>query len=312
MFPACYGLANPLCAHISRMIVVERGLNILGAPIAERPAQPGFRRRTDGPYTWISFLKAFILSNPRVAATFTVLRATVSGTLVPPYAGPFLFMALTEHARDTTEPETSALPPRPRFNGACPLSSAADRPMPAKNAGSSITVTCASARSQDASATRLTLTPGNRVADSIPAVSPASARATPPKRSTRPVATSKRHGWCFYRSELRPTFRNGAMRERLDGREVPPLRSRRADAARLEAVARCGGLVKSRQGWKRPFDDPIPLLRGHQLVTLKDAAKLYPEASQGRAGSRGVAGRGRSLAAGRRTQQPTMIGVLAC
>src|SRR6267154_770439 len=76
MFPACYGLANPLCAHISRMIVVERGLNILGAPIAERPAQPGFRRRTDGPYTWISFLKAFILSNPRAAATFTVLRAT--------------------------------------------------------------------------------------------------------------------------------------------------------------------------------------------------------------------------------------------
>src|SRR5258708_38874624 len=58
------------------MIVVERGLNILSAQIAERPAQPGFRRRTDGPYTWISFLKAFILSNPRVAATFTVLRAT--------------------------------------------------------------------------------------------------------------------------------------------------------------------------------------------------------------------------------------------
>src|SRR5467141_4437917 len=58
------------------MIVVERGLNILSAQIAERPAQPGFRRRTDGPYTWISFLKAFILSNPRAAATFTVLRAT--------------------------------------------------------------------------------------------------------------------------------------------------------------------------------------------------------------------------------------------
>jgi hypothetical protein len=58
------------------MIVVARGLNILGAQIADRPAQPGFRRRTDGPYTWISFLKAFILSNPRVAATFTVLRAT--------------------------------------------------------------------------------------------------------------------------------------------------------------------------------------------------------------------------------------------
>ena len=77
MFPACYGLAMTRYALIfGRMIVIERGLNILGAQIAERPAQPDFRRRTDGPYTWISFLKAFILSNPRVAATFTVLRAT--------------------------------------------------------------------------------------------------------------------------------------------------------------------------------------------------------------------------------------------
>src|SRR6267378_390712 len=40
----------------------------------------------------------------------------LSGTLVPPYAGPFLFMAWTEHPRDTTGPETSALPLRPRFN----------------------------------------------------------------------------------------------------------------------------------------------------------------------------------------------------
>jgi hypothetical protein len=29
--------------------------------------------------------------------------------------------------------------------------------------------------------------------------------------------------------------------------------------------------MKSRQGWKRPFGDPIPLPRGRQLVTLKDA-----------------------------------------
>jgi hypothetical protein len=25
------------------------------------------------------------------------------------------------------------------------------------------------------------------------------------------------------------------------------------------------------RGWKRPFDDPIPLLRGRHLVTLEDA-----------------------------------------
>jgi hypothetical protein len=30
--------------------------------------------------------------------------------------------------------------------------------------------------------------------------------------------------------------------------------------------------MKSPQGWKRPFDDPIPLPRGRHLVTLKDAA----------------------------------------
>jgi hypothetical protein len=29
--------------------------------------------------------------------------------------------------------------------------------------------------------------------------------------------------------------------------------------------------MKSPQGWKRPFDDPIPLARGRQLVTLEDA-----------------------------------------
>ena len=27
----------------------------------------------------------------------------------------------------------------------------------------------------------------------------------------------------------------------------------------------------SDRGWKRPFDDPIPLPRGRQLVTLQDA-----------------------------------------
>jgi len=37
------------------------------------------------------------------------------------------------------------------------------------------------------------------------------------------------------------------------------------------------------QGWKRPFDDPIPLPRGRQLVSLEDAAKYIqkpPKAEQ--------------------------------
>jgi hypothetical protein len=36
-------------------------------------------------------------------------------------------------------------------------------------------------------------------------------------------------------------------------------------------------------GWKRTFDDPIPLPRGRQLVTLEDAAKYIqklPNAEQ--------------------------------
>jgi hypothetical protein len=30
-------------------------------------------------------------------------------------------------------------------------------------------------------------------------------------------------------------------------------------------------------GWKRPFDDPIPLPGGRQLVTLEDAARYIQE-----------------------------------
>src|SRR5258707_15173559 len=41
--------------------------------------------------------------------------------------------------------------------------------------------------------------------------------------------------------------------------------------------------MTSRRGWKRPFDEPIPLPRGRQLVTLKDAANYIqklPKAEQ--------------------------------
>lgn len=41
--------------------------------------------------------------------------------------------------------------------------------------------------------------------------------------------------------------------------------------------------MKSPQGWNRPFDEPIPLPRGRQLVTLKDAANYIqklPKAEQ--------------------------------
>src|SRR5882762_9303798 len=79
-------------------------------------------------------------------------------------------------------------------------------------------------------------------------------------------------------------FSGVARRTGMDCREISPLRSGRGHAAGLEAVARCGGLMKlPPQGWTRPFDDPISLPRGRQLVTLKDAAayiQKLPEAEQ--------------------------------
>jgi hypothetical protein len=41
--------------------------------------------------------------------------------------------------------------------------------------------------------------------------------------------------------------------------------------------------VISRRGWKRKFEDPIPLARGRHLVTLEDAARYIqklPKAEQ--------------------------------
>ena len=37
------------------------------------------------------------------------------------------------------------------------------------------------------------------------------------------------------------------------------------------ALTRRNGSTLADSGWQRPFDDPIPLPRGRQLVTLKDA-----------------------------------------
>jgi hypothetical protein len=34
--------------------------------------------------------------------------------------------------------------------------------------------------------------------------------------------------------------------------------------------------VRADRGWKRPLEDPIPLPRGRQLITLKDAADYIP------------------------------------
>ncbi len=141
-----------------------------------------------------------------------VPAAPAHGTLTrwpqrPPTLGPFY---VVESPRDTTGPETSAFPLMLRFNAACPPSPVADIPN-GQIAGTSTTAISVSGRSRGASATRLILTPGSGLADSIPAVTLASVRATPPKRLTRPVASSKRHAQCSYRNGPRPTFRSGAI-----------------------------------------------------------------------------------------------------
>src|SRR5256885_6236268 len=46
-----------------------------------------------------------------------------------------------------------------------------------------------------------------------------------------------------------------------------------ADAERLQNRIRQEGLALSNRGWQRRFDDPIPLPRGRQLVTLEDAGQ---------------------------------------
>jgi hypothetical protein len=58
------------------------------------------------------------------------------------------------------------------------------------------------------------------------------------------------------------------------------MRLRLSPAARQ---GRSGCSVKADRGWKRSFDDPIPLPRGRQLVTLEDAGNYItklPKAEQ--------------------------------
>jgi hypothetical protein len=60
-----------------------------------------------------------------------------------------------------------------------------------------------------------------------------------------------------------PIFRNGAIRRLGRLKNI-------VGSIDTSACHRIGALVPDR-GWKRPFDDPIPLPRGRRLVTLQDA-----------------------------------------
>jgi len=77
--------------------------------------------------------------------------------------------------------------PRCALMVACPNSPAAALPMPVRNAGTFITVTCASARSRSAPASRMTKTRGDGIAGSIPAVIPVNVQAALQPPSTKPA-----------------------------------------------------------------------------------------------------------------------------
>jgi hypothetical protein len=101
---------------------------------------------------------------------------------------------------------------RPRFNAACPPSPAAGTPN-GQIAGTSITVTCGSARSQDASVIRLTLIHGNGIAASE-------------------FASARTHE--RYRRHLRPSPRRfraclGSVLTEPDGGRLPAEKYRRFD-----------------------------------------------------------------------------------
>ncbi len=131
-------------------------------------------------------------------------------------------------------------------------------------------VTCASARLRSALASRLTKTRGAGSAGSIPVAIRENARTAPPGPSTKPAPTSKQRGGCFCQTEPKLIFKHGA----ISGI------GRRRNIGALIGTSAChqtGALV----GWKRPFEDPIPLPRGRRLVTPEDAGNYitkFPKA----------------------------------
>jgi hypothetical protein len=139
--------------------------------------------------------------------------------------------------------------------------------MPAKNAGTSITGTCMPGRSQSEPAFRMTRIRGAGAAASILAVGRENASTARQQPSTRPAPISRPRGECFCRTAPRPIFRHGAIRRLGRLRSIAALIG-------MSACRRIGsrhGPPVADRGWKRPFDDPIPLPRSRQLVTLEDA-----------------------------------------
>src|SRR6266446_10278829 len=137
--------------------------------------------------------------------------------------------------------------------------------MPLTNAGTSFTVTCASGRSRSAPVLSMRKIPGAGPADSIPAAIRANALTAPRPPSTRRAPILKPRGACFCQNGPRTIFKHDAVSTTGQPRSI--------DALIGTSGCHLTGALVADRSWKRRFDDPIPLPRGRQLITLEDAGK---------------------------------------
>src|SRR5450432_2481840 len=119
---------------------------------------------------------------------------------------------------------------------------------------------------------------GNEFAASTPAAIPATSDTAPRRVSRQPARLSRRHGETICPSGAKPTSRNGATKRRGRLRNIAALTG--TSACRLTGN-RNGPSVADR-GWKRPFDDPIPLPAWSPPRHARGRRQIYHEASQDR------------------------------
>ena len=68
------------------------------------------------------------------------------------------------------------------------------------------------------------------------------------------------------------------------------------------------GAALADHGWKRAFDDPIPLPDGRELVTLQDAGHYITKLPKAEHDAPGMAGRDASADPGRDERRPDDVG----
>jgi len=76
----------------------------------------------------------------------------------------------------------------------------------------------------------------------------------------------------------------GALQRRLNTAAMPlPVGPERPDSPTAWLQGKMTLARKAANGWKRSFDEPIPLPRGGQLITLEGRRQVHHQAPEGRA-----------------------------